>query len=566
MRMSRLFGRTLREVPQEAELESHRLLLRAGMIRRVAAGIYAYLPLGRRVLAKIAEIIRQEMDAIEGQELLMPVVHPAELWQESGRWYEVGPEMVRFQDRLGRDMVLGITHEETITDLVRREVNSYRQLPLMLYQIQTKFRDEPRPRGGLIRMREFTMKDGYSFHAAFEDLEAYYPRVYQAYSNIFRRVGVGVMAVEASSGMMGGAISHEFVMPSEVGEDTLVHCPACGYAANTDNATFQKPDYGRGAEGELMEMATPGMETIQEVADYLGLPVHRTLKAVFYSAQGGVVFAVIRGDLEVNEAKLAGLLKVSNLRLASPEELKAAGIVAGYASPRGLRGEVKVVADDSIRLGANFVMGANREGYHLVNANYPRDFSVEVIGDIALAEGGHPCPRCGMGLKLQRGIELGHIFQLGTKYSEAMGARFLDAEGREHPLIMGCYGIGLDRLMAAVVEANHDGYGIRWPASIAPVEVYLVSLAAGESQVEAASDGIYAELGERGFGVLYDDRAESAGVKFNDADLIGPPLRLTVSKRTISQGGVELKRRGEKAYRLVPRADLLGEVARELAR
>ncbi len=565
MRMSRLFGRTLREIPQEAEMESHRLLLRAGMIRQVASGIYAYLPLGWQVLRRIADLMRQEMNAIDGQEILMPVVHPAELWRESGRWDEIGPELVRFQDRVGRDMVLGFTHEEVVTELARREISSYRQLPLMLYQIQTKVRDEPRPRGGLVRMREFNMKDGYSLHPSTEDLKAYYPRVYQAYSNIFHRAGVEAIAVEADPGVMGGAISHEFIMPSEAGEDSLVHCPNCNYAANAENASFQKPDYGRDEEKPLEEVGTPGMETIEGVARYLGVPVHRTLKAVFYSLNGEVVFAVIRGDLEVSERKLANLLKVPELKLASQEELKAAGIVVGYASARGLRGKVRVVADDSINLGANFVMGANREGFHLRNANYPRDFEVDMVADIAQVEDGHPCPRCGGELELQRGIELGHIFQLGTKYSEAMGARFLDSEGQERPLVMGCYGIGLDRLMAACVEQNHDGRGICWPVSLAPAEIYLVALGVSNKEVSSTADSIYAELREQGYQVLYDDRQESAGVKFNDADLIGLPVRLTLSRRTLAQGGVELKRRDEESYRIVPYAALATEVQRALA-
>ncbi len=551
MRLSKLFGRTLREVPAEATMVSHRLLLRAGMIRPLAAGIYTYLPLGWRALKKIEGIMRQEMDSIGGQEIRMPSVHPAELWQAAGRYKEAGPVMARFRDRRGRELVLGITHEEVVTDLARQEVNSYRQLPFMVYQIQTKFRDEPRSRGGLIRAREFTMKDGYSFHASEEDLDDYYPQVYQAYLNIFRRCGLEPLVVEADPGLMGGSASHEFMLLHEAGEDTLVLCQVCGWAANAEGAVAMREEVAGQEEQPLEEVATPGMITIQEVADYLGVSTRETLKAIFYIALGQLVFVITRGDLEVNEAKLARLLEVSELRLATEEEVKGAGIVAGYASPLGLRGKVKIVADRSIREGSNFVAGANKGGYHLRGVNYPRDFEVDLLADMAMVREDDLCPRCKKPLRLTRGVELGHIFKLGTKYSEALGATFLDKDGQKKPLVMGCYGIGTGWLLAAVVEESHDAKGIIWPPEIAPYQIHLVVLDTGQAEVSEAAEGLYGALLARGYELLYDDREESPGVKFNDADLIGLPLRLTVSRRTLEVGGVEVKHRDEESSKIL---------------
>ncbi len=555
MRLSKLFGNTLREIPAETEMISHQLLLRAGMIRQLAAGIYSYLPLGWRVLQKIEDIIREEMNAIDGQEMRMPSVHPAELWQETGRYFEAGPVLVRFRDRNQRELVLGITHEEVITDLARREINSYRQLPFMVYQIQAKFRDEPRSRGGLVRAREFTMKDGYSFHAAQADLDAYYPKVYQAYLNIFRRCEVEVLVVEADPGLMGGAASHEFMLLNEAGEDTLVLCDSCGYAANAESAVAQRPGFRKEQERDVEEVATPDMTTIEEVAGYLGVKPEQTLKAIFYMAGEQLVFVVIRGDLEVNEVKVANLIGTTDLRLALEEELESIGIVPGYASPIGLRGKVKIVADESIRLGSNLVAGANREGYHLRNVNYPRDFQVDLLGDIAAVTEADRCARCGKELRLARGIELGHIFKVGVKYSEDLGATFLDRDGRKLPLLMGCYGIGTGRLMAAVIEQSHDERGIIWPPGIAPYHIHLISLGTNPQVVETA-ESLYEELPRKGYEVLYDDRDESAGVKFNDADLIGIPLRLTVSPRSLEAGGAELKLRHEKGHQIAALEDL----------
>jgi prolyl-tRNA synthetase len=555
LRLSSIFGNTLREAPAEAQMPSHRLLLRAGMIRQVATGIYSYMPLGWRVLRKIEEIIREEMDAIGGQQMLMPSAQPAELWEKTGRYSQAGPVLARFRDRAGRELVLGITHEEVVTDLARREIHSYRQLPFMVYQIQTKFRDEPRSRGGLVRAREFTMKDGYSFHADQADLDAYYPRVYRAYLSIFQRCGVEAVPVEADPGLMGGAASHEFMALNDAGEDTLILCDGCDYASNAESAQARRDVTSSEAPMELQEVATPGMTTIEEVAEYLGVLPGQTLKAIFYTGDGEVVFAIIRGDLEVNEAKLARLIGVSEPRLATPEEVEEAGITAGYASPVGFEGAVRLVADQSIQHGSNLVAGANKEGYHLRNVNYPRDFDVDLMGDIAAVQDGDACLRCGGALRSARGIELGHIFKLGTRYSELLGASFLDVNGESRPLVMGCYGIGTGRLMAAVVEQGHDDRGIVWPPAVAPFQMHLIVLGAAGETLETA-ESLYEDLTTRGYEILYDDRDESAGVKFNDADLIGIPLRLTVSPRSLSAGGIEAKLRSAAEKEILPLEDL----------
>jgi prolyl-tRNA synthetase len=558
MRLSTLFGRTLREIPSDAEVVSHQLCLRAGLIRQVAAGIFSYLPLGWRVLRKIEQILREEMDDVDGQEMAMPVVQPAELWKATGRYDAPapGPALLRFKDRGDHEMVLGMTHEEVVTALARQEIDSYRQLPFMVYQMQTKFRDEPRSRGGLIRVREFIMKDGYSFHADVASLDAYYPRIYQAYINIFKRCGVDAIPVEADSGIMGGSASHEFMVLSEMGEDTLIICQHCGYAANAEKAPFVKGEAVSDLELPLTRVATPGTTTIQSVAALLGVTERQTLKAVFMSDPAGqVIFALIRGDLEVNPLKLSNLLDGVELHSSTADELATAGIVAGYASPVGLKG-VRVIADDSLRSGNNFVAGANEKGYHLINVNYPRDFAVDTIADIALARSGDICTICGYPLEARRGIEAGHVFKLGTKYSAKVGATFLDKEGNAKPMVMGCYGIGTGRLLACIIEQHHDERGIVWPVSVAPFQIHLVSLGTNNPAVVTAADALYQRLCRAGFEVLYDDRQESAGVKFNDADLIGIPVRLTISKRTIEGASVELKLRWDSDMQLVPQADL----------
>lgn len=561
MKVSTLFGRTLREAPSEAELASHRLMLRAGLIRRLAAGVYSYLPMGWRVMRNIEAIIREEMDAIGGQELNMPVVHPAELWQESGRWYEVGAELVRFKDRSGRDMVLGMTHEEVITDLVRREVDSHRQLPLMLYQLQTKFRDEPRARGGLIRVREFVMKDAYSFHRDQDDLDAYYPLVCRAYLNICRRCGLDVAMVASDVGMMGGTAAHEFMLVTEVGEDTLLFCPGCDYAANREVAVLDKtPSAPPLCAIALTEVATPGRKDIAAVAEFLGVDAQHTLKTLVYVADRRPVLVVIRGDLEVNERKLANRLGVAEVRLAGEDEARAYGLVPGYVSPVGLTG-YRVVADESVFGAGPLVAGANREGYHVTGVEPGRDFEPVWTGDIAAARAGDRCAGCGGRLVTRRGVEIGNTFKLGLKYSRSMSATFLDADGQERQLVMGCYGIGVGRLAACIVEAHHDERGIIWPVPVAPYPVHLLTIGDSPGVLQAADD-LYVELGAAGIGVLYDERDVSAGVKFNDADLWGMPLRVTVSRRGLSAGQAELKPR--RAGDPVPVA--LGEVVSAVER
>jgi prolyl-tRNA synthetase len=565
MRFSKLFGKTLRQAPAEAESISHQLLLRASMIAQVAAGVYSYLPLGWRALRKIENIIREEMDRAGGQELMLPVLQPFELWQQSGRDVSFGKSLFTLTDRKEHKLALGPTHEEVITDLVHRYVQSYRDLPLLLYQIQTKLRDEPRPRGGLLRVREFIMKDLYSFDADEAGLDESYRKMCQAYKNIYARLGLPALMIEADSGAIGGKDSHEFMVITEDGEDEVIHCSICGYAANAEKAQFVKTKSNAQTPLPLEEVATPGAETIEEVGGFLGVPTSQTLKAVFYLADGEFVFVIIRGDLEVNETKLRNALKCSELRLAMESEVNEAGLVAGFASPVGIKG-IKVVADDSITSASNFIVGANKPGYHLRNANYPRDFQVDLMTDIALARSGDSCPKCEGKLSSSRGIEVGHVFKLGTFISERFAASFLDKDGKSRPIVMGSYGIGLGRLLAAVIEQSHDDRGIIWPLSIAPYQVYLCPLSLEKTAVLPTVERIYQELQKGGIEVLFDDRDESPGVKFNDADLLGIPLRLTVSPRTLQSQSIEAKWRTENKTQLLPLEKPTVEVNRLLER
>jgi prolyl-tRNA synthetase len=580
MRMTKLFSQTLRDVPSEAEIASHQLLLRAGFIRQLAAGVFSYLPLARRSLSKIEAILRQEIEAIGGQEISMPVVQPAEIWKESGRWQLIDAELGRFQDRTGRDMVLAMTHEEAIADIVRREVRSYRQLPQLLYHIQTKWRDDPRPRAGLIRAREFTMKDSYSLDADWDGLDRQYRDHYQAYFNIFHRCGLPVITVGADVGMMGGLMAHEFMYLSPIGEDTLLLCEDCDYAANRQVATFRKVE----APGEqalpLEKVATPDAKTIEDLANFLKVPKSKTAKAVFLIAtpQSGeadarpfFVFAIIRGDMEVNETKLANAVKARSLRPATEEEIHLTGAEPGYASPVGLQTErsslpVTVIVDDTIPASPNLVAGANLAGYHLRNVNYGRDFKADLVADIASAQDGDACPRCSGTLRARRGVEVGNIFKLGARYSTKMGCTFLDAQGQPQPVIMGSYGIGLGRLLACVAEAHHDESGLVWPISVAPYHVHLVLLAGKESlsEEQVLAEKLYSQLTAAGVEVLFDERDASPGVKFNDADLIGLPLRLTVSRRALQAGGVEFKRRDRPERRVVAVEEVLAEIRKTI--
>lgn len=559
MRMTKLFSQTLREKPADAEIASHELLVRAGFIRQLAAGIFSYLPLAKRSLAKIEGILREEIDAIGGQEIEMPVVNTADIWKETGRWYSVGGELARFQDRTGRDMVLAMTHEEVVSDLLRREIKSYRQLPMLIYHIQTKWRDDPRPRAGLIRVREFTMKDSYSLDRDEGGLDRQYRDHYQAYFNIFHRCDLPVIAVGADVGMMGGSLAHEFMYLTPAGEDTLMLCGECGYASNRQIATFQKPDPPQEEPAPLEPVETPGTKTIRQLADYLEIPESRTAKAVFLMATRSeeeqeverLILAIVRGDMELNETKLANAIKAMALRAATEEEIEGSGAVPGYASPRGLK-DTMVVVDDLVARSPNLVAGANRDGYHERNVNHGRDYEADIVVDLAAAEVDSPCPQCGHPLTAERGIEVGNIFKLGTRYSAAMGATFLDESGQEKPIVMGSYGIGTGRLLASVAEEYHDGEGLKWPITVAPYQVHLLSLRGGEEGAET----LYRQLREGGYEVLYDDRDESPGVKFADADLIGLPIRLTVSERSLAAGGVEVKRRDSEEQQVVP----LGEI------
>jgi prolyl-tRNA synthetase len=559
MRFSKIFGKTLREAPTEAENTSHQLLVRAGMIAQEAAGVYSYLPLGWRALKKIENVIRDEMDKAGGQELMLPVLQPIELWQQSGRDVSFGKSLFTLTDRKEHTLALGPTHEEVMADLVHRYVQSYRDLPLLLYQIQTKLRDEPRPRGGLLRVREFIMKDLYSFDADEAGLHESYQKMCQAYKSIYARLSVPAVMIEADSGAIGGKDSHEFMILTEDGEDEIICCSNCDYAANAEKAKFVKTRIKAESLLPLEEIATPETKTIEEVAGFVGVPSSQTLKAVFYLSDGEFVFVVIRGDLEVNETKLRNALKCSELRLATEPEVNGAGLVAGFASPIGAKG-VKLVADDSITLGSNFVVGANKPGYHFRNANYPRDFQIDLMTDIALARAGDCCPKCRGKLSSSRGIEVGHVFKLGTFISERFGASFLDSDGKSRPIVMGSYGIGLGRLLAAIVEQSHDDKGIIWPLCVAPYQVYLCPLSLAKSAVAPTAEKLYQELRKEGIEVLFDDRDDSPGVKFNDADLLGIPLRLTLSPRTLQSQSIEAKWRTEKETRLLPLDNLAARV------
>jgi prolyl-tRNA synthetase len=571
--MTRLFSTTLREAPSEAQITSHQLLLRAGFIRQLAAGIFSALPLGHRALTKIEQIVREEMNAIGGQEIKMPVVNPAEVWQETGRWYEIGSEMSRFKDRTDRDMVLAMTHEEVVTDLVRQEIQSYRQLPSLVYHIQTKWRDDPRPRAGLIRVREFTMKDSYSLDLDEDGLDTQYRDHYQAYFNIFRRCGLDPIAVGSDTGMMGGSMAHEFMVLTPVGEDTLLLCDHCGYAANRQVADFQKPDVQDEDPQPTEKVATPGVTSIEDLAAFLDIPEAKTAKAVFMIATRSedgedverFVFAVVRGDMTLNETKLANAVKAKELRPATDQEIRAVGAEPGYGSPIGIHDAI-VVVDEVVAASANLVAGANEAGYHLLNVNYGRDYEADIVTDIVAAEEGAPCPACGTPMQAERGVEVGNIFKLGTRYSAAMGATYVDEEGEEHPVVMGSYGIGIGRALACVAEVHNDDYGLIWPVTIAPYQVHLLTLGPEGSEAATVADRLYGELRDAGIDVLYDDRDRSPGIKFNDADLIGMPLRITVARRGLKQDAAEFKLRSEKDREFVPLDEVVATAKDRLAK
>lgn len=564
MRVSTLFGRTLREVPSEAEHPAHQLVLRAGLARPLLAGGYALLPLGMRVVRQLEAMMHAELARIGAQEFRTPVVQASAAWEQTGRYVDYGPLMLRFQDRSERTLLFAPTHEEAIAELSRREVTSYRQMPALVYQIHTKYRDELRAKGGLMRMREFTMLDAYSLDADAAGLDRAYDQIAGAFERIFTRCGVQFVAVTAATGEMGGREAREYVALSPAGEDTLVICPTGDYAANLEIATSAAspaPDTSTAPPVELV--ATPNCATIADLSRLLDLPEAATAKAVFFSTpERGLLFVVIRGDREVNEIKLRTVAGVSALTPASPVEIAATGAVPGYASPVGLQ-HVTVIADQSIVGAGPVVAGANREGYHLRNVVYGRDWTATSVADIATVREGDLCPICGTPLRYERGIEIGHIFKLGTRYTAALGATYLDPNGVAQPIVMGSYGIGVERLLQVIVEQHHDTAGIIWPAAVAPADVSLISLGKKEA-VRLAADELYAELQASGLRVLYDDREETAGVKFNDADLIGLPVRLVIGDRLLASQSVEIKSRTGTAI-TVDRAAVVAAVREVLA-
>jgi prolyl-tRNA synthetase len=563
MRLSRLFFATLRDDPAEAEMVSHRLLVRAGYVRQLGAGIYSLLPLGFRVQQRIEQVIREEIDGIGGQEMEMPVVHPADLWRRSGRYAKIGPEMARFKDRGDRDMVLAMTHEEVVAQLVGDLVSSYRQLPLIVYHFQTKFRDEPRARGGLVRVREFVMKDSYSVDADAAGLDRSYDLHHAAYERIFARLGLEAVAVGSDVGIMGGSGAHEFMVINPHGEDTLVLCDACDYAANQQVAGVAVRPDASDEPAAIEEVETPGTETIAALAAFLDIPTSRTAKAAFFvTGDGRLITAIVRGDFDVNETKLGNAVRaVGGLRPATAEEIRAAGMEPGYGSPIGARDTV-VVVDALAAASANLVAGANRSGVHLRNVNVGRDFQPDVTADIANVRAGDPCPACGAAVRLAQGIEVGNIFKLGTDFTESLGADFLTADGERRHAFMGSYGIGLGRAMACIVEAHHDEKGIAWPIEVAPYRVHLVAIGATrDPAVAEAADGLYDRLTDASVSVLYDDRDESPGVKFTDAELLGMPTVVTVSPRSLAAGGVEVTDRASGSRAVQPIDELLATLS-----
>ncbi len=564
MRVSQLLIPTLRETPAEAEVVSHQLMVRAGFIRKAAAGIYTYLPLATRVIQKISRIVREEMDAKGGQEVLLPIVQPAELWKETGRWDVYGDEMFRLRDRHQREFCLGPTHEEITTDLVRGEIRSYKQLPLLLYQIQNKYRDERRPRFGLMRGREFIMKDLYSFDRDEAGAQESYRKMYDAYTRVFTRCGLTFRPVLADAGAIGGSGgTHEFMVLAESGEAAVVYCSECDYAANVERAECSpKPAAATERPSETALVSTPGSKTIESLIRFLKTSAEQLIKTLVYQADERVVMVLVRGDREVNEIKLGNFLGGPlKLELASSEVVEAlCGCETGYVGPVGVT--VEILADAEVPLMVNAITGANKTGHHLTGVNPGRDFTIDRVADLRTVEAGEPCPKCGQPLLAARGIEVGQVFNLGTKYSKAMDAKYLDENGKEKLMVMGCYGIGVTRTMAAAIEQNHDADGIKWPMPIAPFQVIVVPVSVKDQAVAEAAEKLYQELQALGVEAVIDDRDERPGVKFKDADLIGYPLRVTVGAKTLQEGKVEIKSRHSGEVELIP----AGEAAAYLQR
>ena len=553
MRVSKMFAPTLREVPAEAEVVSHQLLLRAGFMRKSTNGMYSYLPLAWRVLKKIENIVREEMDNAGAQEIMMPIMQPAEIWQESGRWGAYGAEMIRLKDRHNREYCLGPTHEEMVTTLIKGDVRSYRQLPMNVYQIQDKFRDERRPRFGLMRSRDFIMKDAYSFDRDEAGLDVSYKTMYDAYTNVFNRCGLTFRPVEADSGAIGGSGSHEFMVIAESGEAEIVYCTECDYAANVEKAEMHVIEAADEAALERAEVETPNCKSIADVCAFLNMPVEKSVKAVAYKSEKGLILCFVRGDHEVNEVKVINTCDVLEVEMADENLLVENGTCGGYMGPVGIDPEkVMVVVDHSVMQMHNFCCGANKEGYHMVNVNPGRDFTPTFVADIRLIQEGDPCPHCGGKVAKARGIEVGQVFKLFTKYSAAMNCTFLDENGKENPMVMGCYGIGVSRTMAACIEQNNDKDGMIWPVAIAPYEVLVVPVNTKDEASTAKAEEIYEVLKKAGVEAVIDDRNERPGVKFKDADLIGYPLRVVVGPKTLAEGNIEVKARRTGEVAMLP--------------
>lgn len=543
MRVSKLFMATQREVPADAEIPSHQLMLRAGLMKKVASGVYSFMPMGLRAYKKVENIIREEMDKAEAQELIMPAILPSEIYQASGRWEKFGPEMFRLLDRGGRQFCLGPTHEEPFTETVRDSIRSYKQLPVTLYQIQHKYRDEKRPRFGIMRCREFVMKDAYSFDVDEAGLDISYQKMYKAYCTIFDRLGLDYIVVDADSGAMGGSGSQEFMVKNSVGEDGICYCDSCGYAANEEKAACPIPPSLRVDSEELTRVHTPNVRTIEELMGYMHAEPTAFAKTILYNIDGKIVAVMVRGDREVNETKLANLYDATEMTLASFDDVEAVtGAKVGFAGPCFLKKEIDVIVDNEVSSMNNFIVGANETDYHFKNVNIGRDFNPTRIEDVRNAVEGDPCPKCGKPLSICRGVEVGHIFKLGTKYSKALSCNFLDKEGKENPMIMGCYGIGVGRTLAAVVEQYCDEDGIKWPVAVAPYKAIVIPMKTNDETIMGIAEKIYGQLLADGVEVLIDDRNERPGVKFKDADLVGIPVRVTVGRRA-GEGIVEVKYR-----------------------
>ncbi len=563
MRWTNALIPTLKEDPQDAEVISHKLMIRAGYIRKLISGVYTYLPLGFRVLNKIESIIREEMDARGAQELLLPAIHPPELWQKTGRCDLLGPVLIKFKDRHGKELVLGPTHEEVITDLVAKTIKSYKDLPLILYQIQTKFRDEPRPRFGVMRTSEFIMKDAYSFDCDVEGMEASYKKMYDAYCAIFERCGLPYIAVEADPGIMGGNVSHEFMVPSEAGEDEIVICGKCKYAASTAVAKCVLDQRQKTKDQKKMpiaEVETPNITTIEKVSELLKTEPSRLVKTLIYKADRKPVALLVRGDFEANETKLKNYLKCEVLELADEKVIQeVTGAPVGFSGPVGLK-NTRIVADNSVKDMANFVTGANKKDAHLVNVNIGRDFETKEFADLRMITGLDFCPSCGKPITIKHAIEIGHTFKLGTKYSDTLGAKFLDKDGKEKPAVMGCYGIGVNRIMASLIETSNDKDGIIWPLAIAPYQILILALNVENKKVKELAEDAYKKLSKAGCDVLYDDRNESAGIKFKDADLIGVPIKIVIGEKNAKKDIVEVKDRKTGKVEQVKSEDLLSHL------